>query len=79
MLSLMRTIELIPTRDDTGGVRTHDGGKLEFYFTTIENLEIKLWNSRISPEQYRTQLRELRRGQKISIPVTEAQWKAFYR
>ena len=72
----MRTILFIPTRDDTC-VRT-EGGTVEMYFATVEDLKIALWRALIYPAAHKRQLNDLENGFRASIAVTEAQWKAFY-
>lgn len=71
----MRTIFLIPTRDDTC-VRT-EGGAAEMYFATVEDLKIALWRALIYPAAHKRQLDDLEHGFRVSISVTEAQWEAF--
>ena len=72
----MRTILFIPTRDDTS-VRT-EGGTVEMYFATIEDLKIALWRALIYPAAHKRQLNDLENGFRASIAVTEAQWETFY-
>ena len=71
----MRTIFFIPTRDDTC-VRT-EGGTVEMYFTTVEDLRIALWRALIDPAAHKRQLNDLENGFRASIDVTEAQWETF--
>ena len=71
----MRTILFIPTRDDTC-VRT-EGGTVEMYFATVEELKIALWRALIYPAAHQRQVHDLENGFRASIAVTEAQWKAF--
>jgi hypothetical protein len=40
-------IELTPTYDNSGGIRT-DGGPFELYFSTITNLKARLWRAQIA-------------------------------
>ena len=72
----MRTILFIPTRDDTC-VRT-EGGTVEMYFATVEDLKIALWRALIYPAAHKRQLNDLENGFRATIAVTEAQWEAFY-
>jgi hypothetical protein len=72
----VRTIFFIPTRDDTC-VRT-EGGAVEMYFSTVEDLKIALWRALIYPAAHKRQLNDLENGFRASIAVTEAQWEAFY-
>lgn len=74
----MRTLFLIPIRDDTGAVRVQ-GGSLEMYFANVDDLKIALWKARIDPTGYKRELTEVQNGFRASIPVTHAQWKAFYK
>jgi hypothetical protein len=68
---------LYSTRDDTC-VRT-EGGTVEMYFATVEDLKIALWRTLIYPAAHKRQLNDLENGFRASIAVTEAQWEAFYR
>jgi hypothetical protein len=72
----VRTILFIPTRDDTC-VRT-EGGTVEMYFATVEDLKIALWRALIYPAAHKRQLNDVENGFRASIAVTEVQWKAFY-
>jgi hypothetical protein len=66
----VRTIFFIPTRDDTC-VRT-EGGIVEVYFATVEDLKIALWRALIYPAAHKRQLNDLENGFRASIAVTEA-------
>ena len=72
----MRTILFIPTRDDTS-VRT-EGGTVEMYFATVEDLKIALWRAFIYPAAHKRQLNDLENGFRASIAVTETQWETFH-
>jgi len=74
----MRTLSLIPSRDETGAVHVQ-GGNLEMYFANVDDLKIALWKALIDPTGYKRQLTDVQNGFRVSIPVTDAQWKAFYR
>ena len=69
------TIFFIPTRDDTC-VPT-EGGTVEIYFTTVEDLKIGLMLPLIDPAARKRQLNDLENGFRASIDVTEAQWETF--
>jgi hypothetical protein len=71
----VRTIFFIRTRDDTC-VGT-EGGTVEMYFATVEDLKIALWRALIYPAAHKRQLNDLENGFHASIAVSEAQWKAF--
>ena len=72
----MPTIFFIPTRDETC-VRT-EGGTVEIYFATVEDLKIALWLALIYPAAHKRQLNDLENGFRASIAITEARWKALY-
>jgi hypothetical protein len=55
-----------------------EGGTVEMYFATVEDLKIALWRALIYPTALKRQLNDLENGFRASIAVTEAQWKAFY-
>jgi hypothetical protein len=72
----MPTIDLIPTHDDSGGIRT-EGGLLEYHFSTIEDLETRLSQAHIDSGRYEPELHELRRGSLTRIAVSRIQSRSF--
>jgi hypothetical protein len=73
----MTMIELTPTYDNFGGIRT-EGGPFELYFSTIPNLKARLWRAQIDPARYHAELLELRRGNRTRLAVSSLQLRAFY-